>query len=124
MSVDSIGLSSELLKAVKACGYKNLTPIQQKAIPMVRKGYDLLASAQTGTGKTAAYSLPIIDLINQQYDSNNNAVKALILAPTRELAQQVKANIESYIEFLPLKVGVVYGGGAMPSQTKNATARC
>lgn len=118
MSVDSIGLSSELLKAVKACGYKNLTPIQQKAIPMVRKGYDLLASAQTGTGKTAAYSLPIIDLINQQYDSNNNAVKALILAPTRELAQQVKANIESYIEFLPLKVGVVYGGGAMPSQTK------
>ncbi|MGJ8693764.1 MAG: DEAD/DEAH box helicase [Thalassotalea sp.] len=118
MSVDSIGFSSELLKAVKACGYKNLTPIQQKAIPMVRKGYDLLASAQTGTGKTAAYSLPIIDLISQQYDSNNKAIKALILTPTRELALQVKANIASYIEFLPLSVGVVSGGGAMPSQQK------
>ncbi|WP_111977184.1 DEAD/DEAH box helicase [Algibacillus agarilyticus] len=117
MSVDSIGLSAELLQAVKACGYQNLTPIQQKAIPLIRKGHDLLASAQTGTGKTAAYSLPLIDLINQNRGAENT-VKALILTPTRELAQQVKANIESYIQFLPLTCGVVFGGGAMPSQTK------
>ncbi len=117
MSVDGIGLSTELLKAVKEVGYKNLTPIQQKAIPMIRKGHDLLASAQTGTGKTAAYSLPIIDLLAQQKD-NSGTVKALILAPTRELAQQVKSNIESYTQYLPLKVGAVYGGGAMPSQSK------
>lgn len=118
MSVDSIGLSAELLQAVKECGYKTLTPIQQKAIPMIRKGYDVLASAQTGTGKTAAYSLPIIDLLAQRDIETNNAVKALILAPTRELAKQVKENIERYIQFMPLSVGVVYGGAAMPSQTK------
>ncbi len=124
MSVDSIGLSSELLKAVKACGYKNLTPIQQKAIPMVRKGYDLLASAQTGTGKTAAYSLPIIDLLIEANKSLNESaqqehtLKAIILAPTRELAQQVKENIESYIQYTDLTVGVVYGGVGMGSQTK------
>ena len=63
MSVDAIGLSADLLKAVKACGYKNLTPIQQQAIPMIRSGADLLASAQTGTGKTAAFSLPILDAL-------------------------------------------------------------
>lgn len=63
MSVDAIGLSTELLKAVKACGYKNLTPIQQQAIPLIRSGCDVLASAQTGTGKTAAFSLPILDLL-------------------------------------------------------------
>ena len=62
MSVDSIGLSANLLKAVKACGYKNLTPIQQIAIPVIRTGVDVLASAQTGTGKTAAFTLPILDL--------------------------------------------------------------
>lgn len=118
MSVDSIGLSADLLKAVKGCGYKNLTPIQQKAIPMIRKGVDLLASAQTGTGKTAAYSLPIIDLLCEHNVEHNSAVKALILAPTRELAKQVKDNIEDYIQFMPLTVGVVYGGVGMPSQTK------
>jgi superfamily II DNA/RNA helicase len=118
MSVDSIGLSADLLKAVKEVGYKNLTPVQQKAIPVIRKGHDVLVSAQTGTGKTAAYSLPIIDVLAAQNIATSNAIKALILAPTRELAQQVKSNIESYIQYLPLTVGVVYGGGAMPSQSK------
>lgn len=117
MSVDAIGLSADLLKAVKECGYVNLTPIQQKAIPLIRRGNDVLASAQTGTGKTAAYSLPLIDLLSKK-TNEENSLKALILAPTRELAKQVKENIESYIKYLPLKVGVVYGGGAMPSQSK------
>lgn len=116
MSVDAIGLSAELLEAVKACGYKNLTPIQQKAIPLIRKGHDLLASAQTGTGKTAAFALPIIDSINQT-TPKTHAVKALILTPTRELAQQIKDNLDNYLQNLPLKAGVVYGGAGMAGQT-------
>lgn len=123
MSVDAIGFSADLLKAVKACGYKNLTPIQQQAIPMIRSGADLLASAQTGTGKTAAFSLPIIEALTKTSakDSNTAAtgsnVQALILTPTRELAQQVAMNIQAYSQFLPIKSGVVYGGGKMASQT-------
>lgn len=117
MSVDAIGLSQDLLKAVKAIGYKQLTPIQQKAIPLIRTGVDVLASAQTGTGKTAAFSLPILDALAKD-KSTSGALKALILTPTRELAIQVAKNIKSYSEFLHLRSGVVYGGGAMPSQTK------
>jgi len=123
MSVDAIGLSANLLKAVKVCGYKNLTPIQQQAIPMIRSGADLLASAQTGTGKTAAFSLPILDaLVNassQNGVSNDGGqnIRALVLTPTRELAAQVAENMKAYSQFLPLKIGVVYGGGKMPSQT-------
>ncbi|GHE79254.1 DEAD/DEAH box helicase [Thalassotalea profundi] len=114
MSVDAIGLSENLLKAVKKCGYKNLTPIQQQAIPAIRSGADILASAQTGTGKTAAFSLPILDAIS----SNNDTLQALILTPTRELAQQVAKNITAYSEFLPISSGVIYGGVNMPAQTK------
>lgn len=130
MSVDAIGLSADLLKAVKACGYKNLTPIQQEAIPVIRRGVDLLASAQTGTGKTAAFSLPILDAIakaNHAAHSSNTAgneksasgqgIRALILTPTRELAKQVADNIKQFSQYLPVKTGVVYGGGKMASQT-------
>ncbi len=126
MSVDAIGLSADLLKAVKACGYKNLTPIQQKAIPVIRQGADVLASAQTGTGKTAAFSLPILDVIAKANNAANisedrtasgQAIRALILTPTRELAGQVADNIKELSQFLPIKTGVVYGGGKMAAQT-------
>ena len=122
MSVDAIGLSANLLKAVKACGYQNLTPIQQQAIPVIRSGDDLLASAQTGTGKTAAFSLPILDALakilpEDAKDEGGRVIRALVLTPTRELAAQVAENMKSYSQFLPLKIGVVYGGGRMPSQT-------
>jgi len=117
MSVDAIGLSANLLKA---CGYKNLTPVQQQAIPVIRTGVDLLASAQTGTGKTAAFSLPILDAINRNIKGDDyvagQTIKALILTPTRELAAQVAENIEIYSQFLPIKVGVIYGGVNMPPQ--------
>ncbi|WP_206483942.1 DEAD/DEAH box helicase [Thalassotalea sp. G2M2-11] len=116
MSVDSIGLSAELLKAVKACGYKNLTPIQQRAIPLIRSGADVLASAQTGTGKTAAFTLPIIDQLAKKGSAEH--VQALILTPTRELAMQVSDNVKAYSQFLPLTSGVIYGGVNMPGQTK------
>jgi len=123
MSVDAIGLSADLLKAVKACGYKNLTPIQQQAIPMIRSGADLLASAQTGTGKTAAFSLPVLDALAKASskeaspDEGGQNIRALVLTPTRELAAQVAENMKAYSQFLPLKIGVVYGGGKMASQT-------
>ena len=118
MSVDAIGLSADLLKAVKGCGYKQLTPIQQQAIPLIRKGHDLLASAQTGTGKTAAFSLPILDILAKgQVETEQPVLKALILTPTRELAAQVANNIATYTEFMSIKSGVVYGGVNMPGQT-------
>jgi ATP-dependent RNA helicase RhlE len=124
MSVDAIGLSANLLKAVKACGYKNLTPIQQQAIPVIRTGVDVLASAQTGTGKTAAFTLPILDGLAKKVKPNvdgfdtTTTVKALILTPTRELAAQVADNVKTYSEFLPLRTGVIFGGVNMPPQTK------
>ncbi|PCI62653.1 MAG: RNA helicase [Gammaproteobacteria bacterium] len=123
MSVDAIGLPAELLQAVKACGYKNLTPIQQKAIPEIRKGHDLIASAQTGTGKTAAFSLPLLELLLKQGEDNTSQhIKALVLTPTRELAKQVYENIKNYSQFTTIKSAVVYGGGAMPSQSKTLKA--
>jgi len=121
MSVDAIGLSSELLKGVKACGYKTLTPVQQQAIPMIRSGADLLASAQTGTGKTAAFSLPILDLIaknSSDKEANNRTIKALILTPTRELALQVAKNVNEYSQFMPLTAGVVTGGANAEPQIR------
>lgn len=126
MSVDAIGLPAELLQAVKACGYKNLTPVQQKAIPEIRKGYDLITTAQTGTGKTAAFSLPLLELLlkqsNANVDNSTPKLKALVLTPTRELARQVFENIKSYSQFTSLKAAVVYGGGAMPSQRQTLKA--
>jgi len=121
VSVDTIGLSADLLKAVKACGYKNLTPIQERAIPIIRSGVDLLASAQTGTGKTAAFTLPILDAIAKRGSTGN--VQALILTPSRELAAQVAKNVATYSEFLPIKSGVLFGGVNMPGQT-NMLKQC
>lgn len=118
MSVDAIGLSEGLLKAVKLCGYKQLTPIQQQAIPIIRTGVDLLASAQTGTGKTAAFTLPLLDKLAHQVNDETPIIKALILTPTRELAIQVAENISQYSEFLPITSGVIYGGAGMAGQEK------
>ncbi|MEL0628559.1 DEAD/DEAH box helicase [Psychromonas aquatilis] len=120
MSVDSAGLSANLLKAVKACGYSKLTPIQQQAIPIIKAGHDLLASAQTGTGKTAAFTLPLLDLLAKNQPENvgtSRTIKVLILTPTRELALQVADNVKQYSQFLPLTSGVVTGGANSSPQT-------
>jgi superfamily II DNA/RNA helicase len=119
MSVDAIGLPETILTAVKACGYKTLTPIQQRAIPVLRKGHDIIASAQTGTGKTAAFSLPLLEkLLKTKSSAQATQLKAVILTPTRELAQQVAENIKAYSANCDIKSAVVYGGVGMPSQTK------
>ena len=121
MSVDAAGLSANLLKAVKACGYSKLTPIQQQAIPMIKAGHDILASAQTGTGKTAAFTLPLLDILAKNQPNNigsSRTIKVLILTPTRELALQVAENVKQYSQFLPLTSGVVTGGANMSPQTQ------
>ncbi len=108
MSFDSLGLKAELLRAVGEQGYTQPTPIQSKAIPAVLDGRDLMASAQTGTGKTAAFTLPLLQKLSDQ--SGPRKLRALILTPTRELAAQVHENLRAYGRHLNLKSLEVFGG--------------
>ena len=95
MSFDSLGLNPEILRAIAEQGYVEPTPIQQQAIPAVLQGRDLMASAQTGTGKTAGFTLPLLELLvkNQPHAKGRRPVRALILTPTRELAAQIGENV-------------------------------
>lgn len=110
MSFNSLGLSDALLKAISKKGYTVPSPIQQKAIPPILEGKDVLASAQTGTGKTAGFTLPILQLLSQGQQLRQRPIRALILTPTRELAAQILANIKEYSVFLDLKSTVIFGG--------------
>ncbi len=110
MSFQSLGLSEALLKAVSKKGYTTPSPIQQKAIPPVLEGKDVLASAQTGTGKTAGFTLPLLHLLSENPKQKFRPIRALILTPTRELAAQVYANVKEYSEFLNLRSAVIFGG--------------
>ena len=113
-SFSSLGLSEPLLQAVEDAGYNRPTPIQAKAIPMVLTGRDVMASAQTGTGKTAGYTLPMLNRLSEMRASND--VRALVLVPTRELAIQVGESFATYGKHLPLKTVVVFGGVEMEPQ--------
>ena len=110
MSFNSLGLSDALLKAISKKGYTTPSPIQQKAISPILEGKDVLASAQTGTGKTAAFTLPILQLLSQGKQLSHRPIRALILTPTRELAAQIYDNIKEYGEFLDLRSTVIFGG--------------
>jgi ATP-dependent RNA helicase RhlE len=110
MIFQKLGLNEQLLKALEHLNYKQPTDIQAKAIPVVLQGRDLLASAQTGTGKTASFALPLLHLLSNKQRASANQTKALILAPTRELALQIHDNIVEYGQFLRLRTSVVYGG--------------
>ncbi len=110
MSFEPLGLSAPLLKAVQKQGYTTPSPIQQKAIPAILEGNDVLASAQTGTGKTASFTLPLLHFLSENTNSKFKSIRALILTPTRELAAQVYANVKAYSEFLNLKSAVIFGG--------------
>lgn len=110
MTFATLGLSEPLLRALIAQGYNIPTPIQQQAIPVVLGGQDLLASAQTGTGKTASFALPLLHRLSTQARAPSNQAKVLILAPTRELAAQIHQNILEYGQFLTLRTAVVFGG--------------
>ena len=110
MSFQSLGLSKALLKAIHNQGYNSPSPIQEKAIPLILKGKDVLASAQTGTGKTAGFTLPMLQRLSQGQSQKRRKVRALIITPTRELAAQVYENVTSYSEFLNVKSTVIFGG--------------
>ncbi len=110
MSFTSLGLAEPLVRAINELGYTSPTPIQKQAIPAVLSGGDLLAGAQTGTGKTAGFTLPILHRLHMTHNSHPRAVRALILAPTRELAAQVEESVRTYGKYLKLRSLVMFGG--------------
>ena len=111
MSFKELKLSSEILESIEKKGYDEASPIQKKAIPLILAGHDLLAGAQTGTGKTAAFSLPILDKMNaSKVTGERRKIKTLILTPTRELAVQVAENVKDYGVNLHFKTETIFGG--------------
>ena len=122
MTFESLGLSADLLQTVLEEGYTEPTPVQAQAIPLVLAGRDVLAAAQTGTGKTAAFTLPILDRLrphaNTSFSPARHPVRVLILVPTRELAMQVDESVRTYGRTVPLRSTVVYGGIPMDPQIK------
>ncbi len=112
MSFSSLGLSAELLRAVSDQGYAEPTPVQSRAIPVVLAGRDLLAAAQTGTGKTAGFTLPLLQHLqkNPLEAGRRKPVRALVLTPTRELAAQVADSVQTYGKYLPFTTAVIFGG--------------
>ncbi|MBN1697963.1 MAG: DEAD/DEAH box helicase [Spirochaetales bacterium] len=115
MRFQELGLEAELISAVAARGYSSPTAIQERAIPVILKGSDILAGAQTGTGKTAAFTLPMLQMLNRE-SSGGLCPRALILAPTRELAAQVGESVRHYGKNLRLRSAVVFGGVGIHSQ--------
>lgn len=110
MSFLTLGLAEPLTRAINKLGYDQPTPIQLQAIPLILQGRDLLAAAQTGTGKTASFTLPLLHRLSEGKPATANRARALILTPTRELAAQVAESVAQYGQFLPLRSAVVYGG--------------
>lgn len=124
----SLGLGTELVSALTAQGYENPTPIQASAIPKALAGHDLLAAAQTGTGKTAAFMLPSLERLKRYATASTSPamhpVRMLVLTPTRELADQIDQNVQGYIKNLPLRHTVLFGGVNMDKQTADLRAGC
>ena len=116
MSFKDLGLAAPLVKAVQEKGYTKPSPIQQKAIPLILNGKDVLASAQTGTGKTAGFTLPILHYLSETKHPKYRPIRALILTPTRELAAQVHENVKAYSKYVNLKSAVLFGGVKPASQ--------
>ncbi|QDF68076.1 DEAD/DEAH box helicase [Shewanella sp. SNU WT4] len=116
MSFASLGLSAPILKAVAEQGYQTPSPIQAQAIPAVLTGRDIMAAAQTGTGKTAGFTLPMLQLLSSGERTRGVSIRALVLTPTRELAAQISENVKQYSAYLPLKSTVVFGGVSINPQ--------
>jgi len=128
MSFETLGLLPELLRAVREQGYETPTPIQLQAIPLVLQGRDLMARAQTGTGKTAGFTLPLLQKLAPHANSSaspaRHAIRALILTPTRELALQVEESVRTYGKHIPLRSTTIFGGVNINPQTKALRAGC
>lgn len=120
MLFEKLGLIAPLQEAVTELGYTKPTPVQTKVIPLVLEGKDVMATAQTGTGKTAAYALPLLQILSKktQKSTTKKVVRALILVPTRELASQVNMNVQEYGKNLELNIGAIYGGVKFTPQVK------
>lgn len=118
MKFDALGLNSSILKAISEKGYTEPSPIQGKVIPEILKGKDVLASAQTGTGKTAGFTLPMLHLLAEQAPDRRRKIKALILTPTRELAAQIHENVKEYSRHLNIESTVIFGGVNQNSQVR------
>ncbi|MCP4876887.1 MAG: DEAD/DEAH box helicase [Gammaproteobacteria bacterium] len=118
MSFSDLGLRAELVRAVSEKGYSTPTPIQKQAIPLVLEGRDLMGSAQTGTGKTAGFTLPLLQRLaaSQHPQKGRRVIRALVITPTRELAAQVAESVTNYSRWLPLKSTVVFGGVSINPQ--------
>ena len=110
MQFDDLGLRPELLRAVHEQDYNTPTPVQAQAIPAILQGRDIMAAAQTGTGKTAGFTLPVLQLLSAQTVSGRRKVRTLVLVPTRELAAQVAESVRTYGAHLPLRCAVIFGG--------------
>src|SRR4051812_41573474 len=114
---DSLGLKPELLRAVADQGYTTPTPIQLQAIPVVLAGKDLLGAAQTGTGKTAGFTLPLLQILSEKANASHSParhpIRCLVITPTRELCAQVEDSVRTYGKYISLKSITVYGGGGI-----------
>ena len=115
MLFNQLGLSAELLRAIDEKGYREATPIQQQSIPLILEGRDILAGAQTGTGKTAGFTLPMLQKL-QFSQKNRRSIRALVLTPTRELAAQVGESVRDYGRHLPFRSAVIFGGVSSNTQ--------
>ena len=118
MTFNDLKLSAPLLKAVSEAGYETPSPIQASAIPPVLEGRDLMGCAQTGTGKTAAFALPMLDRLSAAAPRKKGAVRALILTPTRELALQIGESFDAYGKYLKLRSTVIFGGVGQAPQVE------
>ena len=117
MLFKDLGLSAELLRAVEKQGYDEATPIQQQAIPLVLEGKDVLAGAQTGTGKTAGFTLPVLQRLQIKHaEGHKRHPRVLVLTPTRELAAQVHESVRDYGQYLPFRSAVIFGGVSINPQ--------
>ncbi|MFQ2646281.1 DEAD/DEAH box helicase [Aeromonas caviae] len=123
MRFESFDFAPEILRAISDCGYQEMTPVQSQAIPAIRRGHDVLASAQTGTGKTAAFALPILQrLVDNPAPVQPSNARVLILTPTRELAAQVASNINDFAKYLDITTLTIVGGGKQDVQAKKLKA--
>ncbi|MCB1458957.1 MAG: DEAD/DEAH box helicase, partial [Nitratireductor sp.] len=115
-----LGLSPAILRSLAALGFDKPTPIQSQAIPLLLQGHDLLGLAQTGTGKTAAFGLPLVQLLAADgAKPAPKTIRSLILAPTRELVNQIAANLRTYVRGTPLRINLVVGGASINVQCRN-----
>ena len=123
MQFSSLDLAADLQRALVEYGYTDMTPVQQQAIVPARRGKDLQVTAQTGTGKTAAFAIPVLQrMLDQPKATVERRPRTLILTPTRELAEQIAEAVTAYAKFVPISVTALYGGVKMGGQANKLTA--